>query len=114
MMKGKILKLLGVGAVLMTSLSSMAMERSGYSAISAMYAYANYGAGDLYVTLDTNGATCQGYWVNKNSVGYELVVSILSGAYYAGKPVRIQADETSKWSGSSQTVCEINYVELLK
>lgn len=113
-MKSKFVKCFGASILLATSISTQAVERSGYSAIASMYAYAKYGKGDLYVSLDVNGTTCQGYWVNKDSVGYELVVSTLSAAYFAGKSVRIQADELSKWSGSSQTICEINYVELLK
>ncbi|MDP5211343.1 hypothetical protein, partial [Microbulbifer sp. 2205BS26-8] len=70
------------------------------------------GNGDVFISLSTNGATCNyGYFVNKNSQGFEGQLSMLLAAYQAKTPIYISANENSRWSNSSNTVCEVHSIE---
>lgn len=90
---------------------SAAHEISPKGTVDKLIAYARNGNGDIYVGLTENGTTCSnGYYIDKASLGYESILSLLLAAYQANTQVTILADVSKRWSGSSHPVCEIYYV----
>ncbi|MFU2509767.1 hypothetical protein [Pseudoalteromonas sp. ASV78] len=103
-----------VGLLLPQMLLARSYESSDVGVINKLVTFANYGNGDVYVTLPTNGVTCKyGYFVNKNSNGYESTLSSLLAAYQAQTPIIIHGltANDKRWSGSNNPVCEIYSVE---
>jgi len=83
-------------------------ETSPSSHIKRLISYSQYGNGDVYVQLESSGTICSyGYFINENSPGFKNNFSMLLAAYQAGTPVRIEAYDDRRWSGSSGVVCEI-------
>lgn len=92
-------------------------EPSDVGVISRLVTYANYGNGDVYVSLPVNGVKCKGgYFLSKESNGYEATLASLLVAYQARTPVKIRGltSDDKKWSGSSKHVCLIYSVEYLR
>lgn len=107
------LRILSIILIMATSTFSFAKVTSPKSQIDRLITYSKYGRGDTYISLQQNDATCvHGYFVNKESEGYQAMISILISAYHAGSPVRIYAYDNNRWEGSSNPVCEMYSVEL--
>lgn len=95
---------------------SLANKTTLKSSIKRLISYSNYGNGDVFVTLESNGLICNsGYFINKDSQGFETNYSMLLSAYHAGIEVILTgSDQDTKWQGSKSTVCELYSVELEK
>lgn len=107
-------KIISIAAALflLIPLFVCANESSSKGVISRLISYANLGSGDVFVSLPTNGTICTyGYFIDKNSNGYEGIISMLLAAYQAQTPVIITGIESSRWPGSAGAVCEIYAVE---
>lgn len=112
-MKAKLLLVLLGLAISQLSLAT-SNEKSSKGVIKRLITYANYGNGDVFVSLPTNGSTCSyGYFLSKNSNGYESTLSSLLAAYQAQTAIYIYGltSEDKRWSGSGNHVCEIYSVE---
>ncbi|TQF70322.1 hypothetical protein [Pseudoalteromonas luteoviolacea] len=113
MMKTKLfLMLLGLTMSQFSYASSV--ERSSKGVIKNLISYADYGNGDVFISLPTNGATCSyGYYVNKNSAGFQANLSMLLAAYHSQTPVYIHGftAESKRWTGSKNPVCEVYSVQ---
>lgn len=112
-MKIKLIFILFVLTIPQLSLAS-SVERSSKGVIKRLITYANFGDGDVFVSLPTNGQICEwGYFVNKNSKGYESTMSSLLAAYHAQTPILIYGltADNKRWSGSNKRTCEIYAVE---
>ncbi|MBB1301439.1 hypothetical protein H5183_08830 [Pseudoalteromonas sp. SR44-8] len=99
------------------TLLAKSYESSAVGVIKKLVTFANYGNGDVYVTLPVNGTICKsGCFISKNSNGYESTFSSLLAAYQAQTPITIHGLTASdkRWSGSSLPVCEIYSVEYLR
>ena len=93
---------------------SFANEKSPKGTIKRLVAYSLYSAGDMLVSLQTNGSVCSnGYFIDKNTIGYENILSMLLSAYHAKTPIYITGDEGNKWGGSSKPTCHILSVEYI-
>lgn len=76
--------------VLLPQLSFAAQERSSQGVIKRLITYANYGNGDVFISLENNGTVCRyGYFVNQDSLGYQSTLSGLLAAYQAQTPIFI-------------------------
>ena len=96
-----------VAALFMSQLS-YANERSPEGTITRLITYSEYGAGDVFVSLNNNGTACSyGYYVSKTHPGYEVVVSSLIAAYHTQAKLYIRGLPDKKWTGSTNDVCQI-------
>lgn len=102
------MKTLIVCLLLSISINTFAQEKSSSVKIKQLIAYSKFGNGDVYLSLESNTKICaHGYFVNKDSAGFDNVYSMLVAAYHGRTPVRVYAYTESRWSGSSNPVCEI-------
>ncbi len=91
-----------------TALASVDLESSPKSTIKRLISYSKFGKGDVYVQLNSGTSACShGYFINKESAGYESVLSMLLAAYQANTPVILYGYKNNQWSGSSAPVCEL-------
>jgi hypothetical protein len=112
MMKLKRSTALGLTAALVMSALACAKEPSSKGVISRLITYTNFGNGDVFISLPTNGAICTyGYYMNKDSLGYQASLSMLLAAYQAKTPVKLTGNESNRWTGSGNPVCELYSVE---
>ncbi|MCG7551493.1 hypothetical protein [Pseudoalteromonas sp. Of7M-16] len=105
--------LLLLGAATQPAFAS-SKETSIGNYITELNVYANYGEGDVYVKLDTNGNHCKhGYFVNKNSKGYESTLSSLLSAFHTQSKIKVTGftGAAHKWSGSVGVTCEIYAIQ---
>ncbi|BFM10145.1 hypothetical protein R50072_02980 [Simiduia litorea] len=101
-----------IAAFSMAAQISAANETSPRSKILRITSYAKFGNGDVYVKLEESSTVCaHGYFLNRDSVGFETSISMLISAYHAGSSVLIVGDEQRMWSGSSNPVCEIYSIQ---
>tara|TARA_R110002072_G_scaffold33030_9_gene100262 strand:+ start:9352 stop:9687 length:336 start_codon:yes stop_codon:yes gene_type:complete len=108
-------KLLAVILMVVLSTSVFALDSSS-GKIDRMISYSKFGNGDVFVSLSNNGAICTyGYFINKDSAGYQSSLSLLVAAYHSNIDVKIMAYDSVKWSGNTaNTVCEIYSVEYVR
>ena len=94
----------------------IANETSPKSTIKRFISYSNYGNGDVFISLENNGSTCNsGYFLNKENQGFEANYSMLLSAYHANSSVKlIGLDTEEKWQGSRAIICQLYSVELVK
>ncbi|ESP95250.1 hypothetical protein [Pseudoalteromonas luteoviolacea] len=105
------LLLLGVSA---QSAFASNTELSIGTQITELNVYSRLGNADVYVKLDTNGNYCKhGYFINKNSAGYESILSSLLSAYHTQSNIKIYAftGQAHHWSGNAGPTCEIYSVQ---
>lgn len=100
---------------LVNSNNAFAVESSQKSTINRLITYSKFGVGDTYVSLKENGENCSyGYYLNKNSDGYQAILGMLLSAYHSETPVLISGHENTLWSGSKNPTCKIYAVEFKK
>lgn len=88
------------------------VEFTSESEVTRLISYAQFGKGDVFISLKKNGAKCSsGYFVNRDSVGFESLYSMLLAAYHARTPVILGGYDDKQWSGSTDPVCELYSVE---
>ena len=69
-------------------MASADVETSPQSSIKRLIAYSKFGNGDIYVQLNTSASACSHeYFINKSSLGYESLFSMLRAVYQANPPV---------------------------
>ncbi|MDK2594843.1 hypothetical protein [Pseudoalteromonas obscura] len=108
--------LLLLGAVSQSAFAST-KETSLAGYITELNVYANFGEGDVFVKLDTNGSNCiHGYFVNKNSKGYESTLSSLLSAFHTQAKIKVTGftGAAHKWTGNSGGTCEIYAVHFTR
>ena len=86
-----------------------AVEESVSSKIKVVYAYPEYGGGDVVFQLAIPSQTCKGYWLNKDAPGQQVTLSMLIAAYHAKIDVKVlgHPEESNKWQGSTEHFCKL-------
>ncbi|MBQ4838464.1 hypothetical protein [Pseudoalteromonas luteoviolacea] len=103
-----------LGASIQSAFAS-STELSIGTQITELNVYSRLGNGDVYVKLNINGNYCKhGYFINKNSAGYESILSSLLSAYHAQSNIKIFGftGQAHHWSGNTGPTCEIYSVQL--
>lgn len=97
-----------LGLLSFGALTAEKTEQSSASKIQRIYAYSQYGGGDVSINLQTNGAVCtHGYFLKKSDAGFQANLSMLLSAYHAQTPIKIDAHTDQKWAGSAYPVCHV-------
>lgn len=85
---------------------------SGFSTISFITSYNQFGPGDVAFRIATPISQCpNGYWFTKNDPGFQANLSMLIAAYQAKSKIRIYALPDQIWKGSSGTYCKLYSIE---
>ena len=99
--------------------SSVAFSASVYTQsvgtpIDSIKTYASLGNGDIYLILkDTSHQECpNGYYIDKNSSGYDSILGVLLSAKMANQSIVVGAMTEKPWVGSSNVNCEIYMLHL--
>lgn len=98
--------------LLMTSLSSQAMDTGGYYKITKLWVWGGNVGGVVLIQLENINSNCpNGYWLKDSpDSGSKNMLSVILSAYHAKTPVMIYADENSDWSGLAAKECEIGLI----
>lgn len=82
--------------------------------MSGMYAYDDYGNGEILVHFETGLSECpRGVYLTPTAPGFESMRNMLVTAFAAEKPVRFQVYNNRFFAGSRAPRCEVDAVHLL-
>jgi hypothetical protein len=94
--------------------TSHAAQQNAITTVVNIYAYTQFGGGDVQVMVANPPAGCSdGFWLKASDEGFKTSFSVLLSAYHTGSRIRIGGIDTELWSGSSGVYCRISYVALM-
>jgi hypothetical protein len=78
-----------------------------------LYAFTDFGNGDVVFTTQTVPSTCQdGFWVRMTDPGAKTTVAQIMAAFHSGVAMHIWASDTDIWSGSSGRFCRVTVIRV--
>jgi hypothetical protein len=91
-----------------SSLSYAAIVGTTSVNVGTIYAYGDFGNGDVSFDIPANTITnCNGGWISPAQPGAKTLISILIAAKSSGAPVYLYVDNNSIWNGSGNNYCRI-------
>ena len=94
------LMLLAVGTLLSQE-AGAATVNTPLTQIVNIYAYTDFGTGDVLFRTASLAPGCDGFWLQPTDVGFKQVLSLLVLAKAAQSDVTVYAYDNQIWSGSS-------------
>ncbi|WP_251359724.1 hypothetical protein [Kangiella sp. TOML190] len=100
-------------SLLIVSTTVLATKNTSTGTITKIYAYDDYGNGDVLIEFSTNLDECPtGVYLDAESPGFKTLTSFALTAYTSGKNVSFQVYEERIWGGSSMPRCEVDTIIL--
>ncbi|MBU2714164.1 hypothetical protein [Zooshikella harenae] len=93
---------------LSSSVFSDELTTSPYTQIESVDAFTDFGDGDIIFNLVAKVNGCErGYWMSKNSPGYNTTLSMIIAAYQAKTRVLVRGYSQRRWDGSAGPFCQL-------
>jgi hypothetical protein len=90
--------------------SGFATQQESISTITHLYAYTQYGGGDVVVQVASSAPVCtKGFWLSPDDDGFKSTYALLLSAYHTQSLIRIAGDDTQIWSGSTDVYCRMTF-----
>lgn len=100
--------LVAVAAATLLPLDAYSTNREVVGTITRLYSYTQFGGGDVVVEFSNVPTQCaQGFWLSASDGGAKNSYALLLSAYHTQAAVRIVAEDTQMWPGSSTSICRI-------
>ena len=88
--------------------SANAGQQDYQGKIIKMYAYAQYGGGDIQINVTNPPAKCAGgFWLSPDDAGFDSTLSFLLSGYHAKTKFQLTGDDTHLWGGSGTPYCRL-------
>jgi hypothetical protein len=81
----------------------------------SMYSYSTFGSGDVVFALSGGSGLSQcagGFWLRPSDAGFKTNVAVLLSAIQGQTAIRVYADDSQIWNGSSAQYCLV-YMTML-
>lgn len=104
-------------AVLLASPAVLAStEYYASTTITKVTTYATYNRGDVIIQTQSDTGECaDGFWMDKDDIGYESTLSAALSAMHAGSNVAIEGSTTQGWIGTTEgKYCHLFLLKLSK
>jgi hypothetical protein len=110
----RIALLAGIAATAALPINAHSTEHEVVKTVTRLYSYtaAVPYDGDIIFQVDSPPTGCVAFWVDKANAGAKNTYALLLSAYHTQALVRIVAQDTQLWGGSSQPHCRVIAVAL--
>jgi hypothetical protein len=75
--------------------------------VTRLYAYSEYGGGDVLFTVSQPPAGCDGLWLRPTDPGFKNLYAIILSAYVSRMTIEVTGQDDSIWSGSASRFCRV-------